>query len=271
MGDSISSITSKELLTLIGGRHCPFIIDVRRPQVYEAADSMIPTARWRDLHDADAWIDDLPEDVDIIVYCTHGHQMSQGAVARLRADGRRARHLAGGIEAFGQEGGPLVLKAAVRGCETGRPSRWITRERPKIDRIACPWLIRRFVDREAVFLFVAADSVADAAHELDAVPYDIPGVDFSHEGERCSFDAFLKRFGIADAALERLATIVRGADTSRLDLAPQAAGLLAMSLGLSAICPNDHDMLEQGMLLYDALYGWARNAVAESHGWPPQA
>jgi len=270
MGDSLSSISTNELAALIGGRHCPIIIDVRRPQVYEAAETVIPTARWRDLHQAGSWIGDLPNDADIVVYCAHGHQMSQAAAAQLRAHGRRARHLTGGIEAYGRDGGPLVLKAALRGRADGQPSHWITRERPKIDRIACPWLIRRFIDRDAVFLFVAADGVVDAAQELDAVPYDIPGVDFSHDGERCSFDAFLKRFGLADPALDRLATIVRGADTARPDLAPQAAGLLAMSLGLSAIYPDDHDMMEEGMILYDALYGWSRSAVAETHGWPPQ-
>lgn len=270
MGESLSSISTRELLTLIGARHCPIIVDVRRPQVYETADTVIPTARWRDLQHIEAWIDDLPDEADIVVYCLHGHQMSQGAAAWLRAHGRRARHLAGGLEAYRQGGGPLIRKAALPGPEDGRPSRWITRERPKIDRIACPWLIRRFIDRDAVFLYAAADSVVEAARELDAVPYDIPGVDLSHDGERCSFDAFVKRFGLADAALDRLAMIVRGADTARLDLAPQAAGLLALSLGLSAICPDDRDMLAEGMIFYDALYGWARSAVAETHGWPPQ-
>jgi len=270
MGESLSSISTKDFLTLIGGRHCPIILDVRRLQVYETADTVIPTARWRDLHDIDAWIDGLPHEADIVVYCLHGHEMSQGAAAWLRAHGRCARYLAGGLEAYRQDGGPLIRKAVLPHSGDGQPSRWITRERPKIDRIACPWLIRRFIDRDAVFLFAAADSVADAARELDAVPYDIPGVDFSHEGELCSFDAFLRRFALADVALDRLATIVRGADTARLDLASQAAGLLAMSLGLSAICPDDRDMLEEGMIFYDALYGWVRNAVAESHGWPPQ-
>jgi rhodanese-related sulfurtransferase len=271
MGESISSISTNELRALIGTRRCPIVIDVRRPPAYEAADAAIPTARWRDLRRADQWADDLPDDAAIVVYCVHGHEMSQSAAARLRAHGRRARHLAGGIEAYRQGGGALVLKAGLPGRDEGRPSRWITRERPKIDRIACSWLIRRFIDRDAVFYFVPADSVVAAARELDAVPYDIPGVDFSHDGELCSFDAFTKRFGLAEPPLDRLATIVRGADTARLDLAPQAAGLLALSLGLSAICPDDHEMLEQGMIFYDAMYGWTRGAVAETHGWPPQA
>jgi len=271
MGESISSISTSELGGRIGSRDCPVIIDVRRPPAFAEADTMIPTARWRDLRLADEWIGELPDDTDIVVYCLHGHEMSQSAVAHLQTRGRRAHYLAGGIEAYAQDGGPLIRKAALPAGDSRRPSRWITRERPKIDRIACPWLIRRFVDRDAVFYFVASESVATVARELEAVPFDIPGVDFSHDGERCSFDAFIARFGLVDPALDQLAIIVRGADTARLDLAPQAAGLLAASLGLSAICPDDREMLKEGMLLYDALYGWCRSAASETHGWPPRA
>jgi len=269
MGESISSISSTELRTWIGARDCPIILDLRRAPAFDEADTMIPTARWRDLREADRWADELPADSDIVVYCVHGHEMSQSAVALLQSRGHRARYLAGGIEAYRQAGGPLVRKSALP--DMLKPSRWITRERPKIDRITCPWLIRRFIDRNAVVYFVPVDSVPAAARELDAVPFDIPGVDFSHDGEFCSFDAFIKRLGLADPALDRLALIVRGADTARLDLAPQAAGLLAVSLGLSAICADDQKMLEQGVLLYDALYGWCRSAVSETHGWPPKA
>jgi rhodanese-related sulfurtransferase len=270
MGDSISTIASSDLKSRIGTRRCPIIIDVRRRQTFAQSDVVVPTARWRDLADADRWIGELPADADIVVYCAHGHEISQAAVAHLRVRGRRAVSLAGGIDAYCEEGGPLILKSGLPGHDEGRPSRWITRERPKIDRIACPWLIRRFLDPEAAIFFVGADHVATAARELDAVPFDIPGVAFSHDGELCSFDAFLKRFGLSEPALDRLATIVRGADTARLDLAPQAAGLLAMSLGLSAICGDDQEMLAQGLLLYDTLYGWARLAAAETHGWPPR-
>jgi rhodanese-related sulfurtransferase len=270
MGDSISSISVNELRGLIGDPRCPIIIDVRRRQTYAESDIVIPTARWRDLHAIDAWADEMPANADIVAYCVHGYEMSQGAAAELRARGRRAISLAGGLDAYREGGGPVTLKHALPDRDETRPSKWITRERPKIDRIACPWLIRRFIDREAMIFFVASDYVAAAARELAAVPFDIPGVDFSHEGELCSFDAFVKRFGLADPALDRLATIVRGADTARLELAPQAPGLLAMSLGLSAICGDDHAMLEQGMILYDALYGWARRAAAETQGWPPK-
>ena len=149
--------------------------------------------------------------------------------------------------------------------------KWVTRERPKIDRIACPWLVARFVDPDAEFLYVPADQVVRAAGERVAVPYDIPGVEFSHVGERCSFDAFLRVFRLRDPALDELAVIVRGADTGRLDLAPQAAGLAALSLGLSRNFANDHEMLRQGMVLYDALYTWCREGKAEVHTWKPEA
>jgi hypothetical protein len=149
--------------------------------------------------------------------------------------------------------------------------KWITRARPKIDRIACPWLIARFIDEAPEFLFVPADRVFAVAAETGAVPYDIPGAELSHEGERCSFDTFLKKYRLDDPALRDLAVIVRGADTGRLDLAPEAAGLLAVSLGLSALYADDHEMLRHGLIIYDALYAWARQARGESHGWPPAA
>ena len=136
--------------------------------------------------------------------------------------------------------------------------KWITRERPKIDRIACPWLILRFIDREAVFLYVPATEVLKVARETSATPYDIPGVEMGHVGESCSFDAFLSKYRLDDPGLQRLAVIVRGADTSRLDLAPQSAGLHAISLGLSRMFADDHDMLRHGLVMYDALYAWCR-------------
>ncbi len=145
--------------------------------------------------------------------------------------------------------------------------KWVTRERPKIDRIACPWLITRFIDKDAEFLYVAADSVLDVAAKTGAIPYDIPGVEYGHVGELCSFDAFLSKHNLADPALQQLAIIVRGADTARLDLAPQCPGLLAVSLGLSHNFPDDHDMLRQGMVMYDALYAWVRHAQSERHNW----
>jgi hypothetical protein len=148
--------------------------------------------------------------------------------------------------------------------------KWVTRERPKIDRIACPWLIARFIDKTPEFLFVPTERVLAVARETGAVPYDIPGVEMSHEGEFCSFDTFLKKYHLTDPALQQLAVIVRGADTSRLDLAPQAPGLLALSLGLSRVYADDHEMLRHGMVMYDALYAWCRDCQNEKHGWPPK-
>ncbi|HXV08552.1 MAG TPA: chromate resistance protein ChrB domain-containing protein [Burkholderiales bacterium] len=150
-------------------------------------------------------------------------------------------------------------------------TRWVTRERPKIDRIACPWLIRRFIDPQAEFLYVPTPEVRRAAAERDAVPYDVPDVEFSHRGELCSFDAFLATYRLTDPALAELALIVRGADTDRHDLAPQAAGLAAVSLGLSRLYADDHAMLEQGMVLYDALYLWCKEGKSEVHTWNPAA
>lgn len=140
--------------------------------------------------------------------------------------------------------------------------KWITRERPKIDRIACPWLIAHFIDDAPEFLYVRADDVLRVAAETGAVPYDIPGVEMGHVGERCSFDAFLAKYGLAEPALQRLALIVRGADTARLDLTPQSAGLHAISLGLSRSFGDDHEMLRHGMVLYDALYAWCQGEAA---------
>jgi hypothetical protein len=147
--------------------------------------------------------------------------------------------------------------------------KWVTRERPKIDRIACPWLVARFIDAQPEFLYVPSDGVLAVAEETGAIPYDIPGVELSHVGDRCSFDAFLAKYGLDDPALHHLAVIVRGADTSRLDLTPQSAGLFAISLGLSANFADDHEMLGHGMVLYDALYAWCRDRQGETHNWPP--
>ncbi len=146
---------------------------------------------------------------------------------------------------------------------------WVTRERPKIDRIACPWLITRFIEPEAEFLYVPAGRVLAVAEETGAIPYDVPGVELTHVGELCSFDAFLAKYALSDSALQTLAGIVRGADTSRLDLTPQSAGLYAISLGLSEIFQDDHELLKQGIIVYDALYAWCARLQGETHNWPP--
>ncbi len=148
--------------------------------------------------------------------------------------------------------------------------KWITRERPKIDRIACPWLIQRFIDTEAEFLYVPSNDVHRVAAQTGATPYDIPGVEMTHVGELCSFDAFIDKYQLDDPALRQLASIVRGADTSRLDLTPQSAGLYAISLGLSAVHHDDHEMLRHGLVMYEALYAWCQSCQGETHAWPPK-
>jgi hypothetical protein len=203
----------------------------------------------------DTWKHTLPRGSDVVVYCVHGHEVSQGVAKALGA-----RYLEGGIEHWD---GERMAKPA------GAPTRWVTRERPKVDRIACPWLIRRFIDADAEFLYVPKDDVLRVARERSAIPYDVPDVEFSHVGGRCSFDAFVFRYRLADPALQELAVIVRGADTNRPDLAPQSAGLVALSLGLSERFRDDHEMLEHGMVMYDALYAWCRSAKSEVHTWNP--
>lgn len=148
--------------------------------------------------------------------------------------------------------------------------KWITRERPKIDRIACPWLISRFVDEEAEFIYVPKEQVFTEAAALEAIPYDIPGAEYTHEGFNCTFDYIVKKHRLTDPAVLQIAEIVRGADTDRFDLAPQAAGLWAISAGLSHNYSNDHEMLEIGMKLYDALYSWAKYVQDEKHNWNPK-
>lgn len=149
--------------------------------------------------------------------------------------------------------------------------KWVTRERPKIDRIACPWLIARFIDKTPEFLYVPADQVMAVAAETGAVPYDVAGVEMTHVGDMCSFDAFLKKYNLTDPALQHVAEIVRAADTGKPEASPQAHGLLAFSLGLSKNFSDDHEMLAQGMVMYDALYSWCRSLQGETHGWPPVA
>jgi rhodanese-related sulfurtransferase len=255
-----ASITPAALRQSLSTLQTPVVIDVRRQATFLAAPDVLRGALRRDPARVDEWRQTLPAKADIVVYCVHGHEVSQNAAKALGC-----RYLEGGLEAWRADGGELARKPA------GASSRWITRERPKIDRIACPWLIRRFIDPAAEFLYVPAADVRHLAAERDAVPYDIPEVKFSHEGERCSFDAFLKAFRLAEPALESLARIVRGADTGELALAPQAAGLLAVSLGLSRLYRDDHEMLEHGMLVYDALYAWCKEGQEESHTWNPAA
>lgn len=263
------TITPQQLIAVLGTEHCPIVVDVRPDGAYRSSMTRIAGAVWRDHRKSEEWYARLPAGKQLVVYCTHGHNVSALAAERLAEQGANASLLAGGIDAFSKAGGPLV-RTDVAGADVMqvKGSVWVTRERPKVDRIACPWLIRRFIDPFATFLFVAPEWVCDVAEELGATPFDVEGVHYSHRGETCSFDTFISEFGLEDPPLLHLARIVRGADTSRLDLEPQAAGLLAVSLGLSATEPDDHRQLEKGLALYDALYGWCRHAVDERHNWP---
>jgi len=261
------AISASQLSSIIGTAAAPLLLDVRRAAAYEADPHYIVSATWRDPFAVADWEKYLPRHRNIVAYCVHGHEISRNVCSMLRSAGLNARYLEGGIEAWRQAGLPLVAKQPALGIPGGanQPSRWITRERPKIDRIACPWLIRRFIDPAAEFIYVPASEVLAQAAARNAIPYDVPGVRFSHRGERCSFDALLDDFAIHDGTLASLSHIVRGADTGKPELTPQSAGLLAISLGLSAMHRDDHAMLEHGMPVYDALYAWQHAAAHEVH------
>jgi rhodanese-related sulfurtransferase len=261
-----ASLSGTELQSALRSERPPLIVDVRRHADFQGATEVIEGALWRDPERVTEWAGELPRASRVVVYCVHGGEVSRGVANALRARIPSAQYLRGGIEAgWKAVGGALDHKPARAN------TRWVTRERPKIDRIACPWLLARFVDPEAEFLYVPTPSVLEAAEERDATPYDVPDVHFSHEGERCSFDAFLRHYRLSDPALEQLALIVRGADTARLDLAPQASGLAAISLGLSRKFADDHEMLRHGLVVYDALYAWCKAGQDEVHTWNPAA
>ena len=242
-----ASLSADQLRQSLRSAEPPLVIDVRRNERFQESTYLIKGALRRDPAAVEQWKAGLPRGASVVVYCVHGHEVSQNAAKALGA-----KYLEGGIEAWREAGLDLFKKPP------HSSTRWVTRERPKIDRIACPWLVRRFVDPGAQFLYVPSDQVNAVAEKESATPYDVAGVEFTHVGERCSFDAFIEKFHLRDPALDKLATIVRGADTSRLDLAPQAPGLLAISQGLSLNFQDDHQMLEHGMVMYDALYAWCR-------------
>jgi len=240
------------------------VIDVRKEPAFKAATDMIAGALRREPDSITSWAKELLKASTVVVYCVHGHDVSQGVAKALNGYGIKAHYLEGGIEeGWKAKQGELDRKPAAAA------TRWVTRERPKIDRIACPWLIARFVDKAAEFLYVPPKQVSNEAKARDAIPYDIPDVAFSHEADLCSFDAFLKHYHLTDPALQQLAVIVRGADTHKLDLAPQASGLAAISLGLSRTFGDDHEMLRHGMVMYDALYAWCKEGQDGVHTWNP--
>ena len=261
-----TSISFSELQAAIRSGQPPLVIDVRKQPAFIAATDMIAGALRRDPERVASWAKELPGASTVAVYCVHGHEVSQGIARALTERGIATRYLEGGIEeGWRAASGEFDHKPAAAN------TRWVTRERPKIDRIACPWLIARFIDKDAEFLYVPPAEVRNAAAARQAVPYDIPDVAFSHDGDLCSFDAFIKRYHLHDPALKQLALIVRGADTAKLELAPQASGLAAISLGLSRLYPDDHEMLKHGMVMYDALYLWCKQGQDELHTWNPAA
>lgn len=264
-----NTIPVDKLVRLVGTARGPAIIDVRTDEDFAADALLIPGAIRRPWAEVADWAAAY-QGKDVVVVCREGHELSQGAAAWLRQAGADAEALDGGIHAWIQAGHPLVTQTALPPRDAQGRTVWVTRARPKVDRIACPWLIRRFVDPNAIFLYVAPAEVAGVAERFGATPFDVEGagVTWSHDGERCTFDVMVDGFGLSCLQpLAHLALIVRGADTARPDLVPEAAGLVALSLGLSRMFADDLEQLEAGMLIYDALYRWCRDATGETHDW----
>jgi rhodanese-related sulfurtransferase len=258
MDGSRPAISSPDLYARLGTASAPVLIDVRRHDAFLGDDRLIIGAYHRAPTDVEHWRTEPPAGRSVVAYCDDGAQSSQSVASALRSAGINAAHLEGGISTWKHSGLPTRKKVGAVG------NRWVTREHPKIDRIACPWLISRLINPLAEFIYVPVSEVLSVAEKRRATPYDIKGAEFGHVGDRCSFDAIVRIFEIKDAALDQLATIVRGADTSRPDLTPQCEGLLAVSYGLSANYPDDHEMLKHGLVIYDALYRWCRLQV-EKH------
>ena len=266
---AITLISPEKLDRLIGRPDCPALIDVCTDEDFTLDPRLVPGSVRRPFRSVADWAPEFAGRSAIVI-CQKGLKLSQGVAAWLRHGGVPAEALEGGALAWAKLGFPMVPEAKLPPRDARGRTVWVTRTRPKVDRIACPWLIRRFVDPAAVFLFVAPPEVQGVADRFGATPFDIegPSVVWSHQGERCTFDVMVDAFGLATAPLLRLAAIVRGADTARPDLAPEAPGLLAASLGLSRMYADDLAQLEAGMLVYDAFYRWCRDAVGETHNWP---
>jgi len=264
---SPTEITVNQLSRLIGTSDAPTIIDVRIDEDFDLDPQILPTAT-RFPHTKIAELAPQLKDKKVVVYCQKGKKISQGSIAILRSMGIFAESVEGGHFGWRDAGKSLISVDKIPTKDNENKTVWVTKHRPKIDRIACPWLIRRFIDPNAQFLFVAPSEVLGVAEKFNATPFDVENVFWSHRGELCTFDVMLEEFEINSPEMLKLATIVRGADTNRHDLAPESAGLLAASLGLSRIYRNDNEQLNAGMLLYDAFYRWARDASNESHDWP---
>ncbi len=264
---SPNEITVAQLARLIGQPDSPTVLDVRIDAHVAEDPRAIPTSQRRDYRTVSEWAASY-RGSRVAVVCEQGLKLSQGVAAWLRHEGIEAESLEGGHEAWRNASASLLDVSKLPPRDSQGRTVWVTRARPKIDRIACPWLIRRFVDPRAVFLFVNPSEVVSAAERFSATAFDIDDQFWSHRGERCTFDIMIEEFGLQSEALLRLADIVRGADTARLDLAPEAPGLLAVSLGLSRMYRDDLAQLDAAMLVYDALYRWCRDATDETHNWP---
>lgn len=254
-------ISVNQLARLIGTPDAPHVIDVRPQEDRDADPYLMPCARVASHQTPETAIPPGPPR-KVAVTCFKGGKFAQGAAALLRNMGHRAEVIEGGWSAWRAAGLPVIDRTA------RDQSLWVTRHRPKIDRIACPWLIRRFLNPEAKVLYVSPATVTEVAQKFGAVPFDIDGVPHSHVGDKCTFDTLLDLFGLHFEPLSRMALVIRAADTDRHDLAPQAAGLLAISVGLSRQYGDDLAQLDAGMVLYDALYRWARDGFDEGHDWP---
>lgn len=271
---SPNTISPDKLARLIGRPDTPILIDVCTDEDFAANPRLVPGAVRRPWNEAPGWgADYVAAGRHAVVICKKGLKLSQGVAAWLRYSGVTADVLEGGIAGWQAASLPTVAADRLPPRDAQGRTVWVTRSRPKVDRIACPWLIRRFVDPQAVFLYVAPSEVLDVADRFGATPFDVDHRDvyWSHRGERCTFDLMVEEFGLQTEPLLRLATIVRGADTARPELAPESAGLVAASLGLSRMYADDLAQLDAGLALYDAFYRWCRDATDEGHDWPPTA
>ena len=264
---SPTQITVSQLSRLIGLPDRPVLVDICTDEDFTLDPRLVPGA-FRHPYTEIASLAPLLQKKRVIVICQKGLKLSQGAAAILRDHKVAAESLEGGNWAWRDAGQPLVPVTAMPPLNPEGRTVWVTRHRPKIDRIACPWLIRRFVDSRAQFLFVEPAEVLNVAEKFNATPFDVEDVFWSHRDEKCTFDTMIEEFELTLPPLHQLATIIRGADTNQHNLAPQSAGLMAASLGLSRMYRDDLQQLEAGMALYDAFYRWARDATNESHDWP---
>ena len=262
-----TSISVEKLSKLIGTGITPVLIDVRTDEDFASDPRIIPGTLRRSHATAPHWASAFAGR-PVIVICQKGEKLSEGVAAWLRHAGAAAETLEGGFLGWKSAKLPMVPVAKLPTSDAQGRTVWVTRSRPKVDRIACPWLIRRFVDPHAVFLFVAPSEVEAVGERFGAVPFDIENVFWSHRGELCTFDVMIKEFELSTPPIDRLATMVRGADTGRPDLSPEAPGLMAASLGLSRMFDDDLSQLNAGMLLYDAFFRWCRDATGETHNWP---